>query len=84
LAKLCERNPNLVGFKDGVGDIELMMRVYSKMGDRLTYVVLPRRKTFRPALSEMGRHQPIPRHLQFHAGMALASMTRCASRITPR
>ncbi len=24
LARLCERNPSLVGFKDGVGDIELM------------------------------------------------------------
>jgi len=45
LAKLCDRNPNLVGFKDGVGDIELMMRVYSKMGDRLTYVAgCPRRR----------------------------------------
>ena len=38
LAKLCDGNPNLVGFKDGVGDIELMMRVYAKMGDRLTYI----------------------------------------------
>lgn len=47
LAKLCERNPNLVGFKDGVGDIELMMRIYSKMGDRLTYVGgLPTAETF--------------------------------------
>ena len=26
LAGLCDRNPNLVGFKDGVGDIELMTR----------------------------------------------------------
>ena len=31
LARLCDRNPNLVGFKDGVGDIELMMRVYARM-----------------------------------------------------
>ena len=29
LARLCERCPNLVGFKDGVGDIELMTRVYA-------------------------------------------------------
>lgn len=27
LARLCERCPNLVGYKDGVGDIELMTRV---------------------------------------------------------
>ncbi|MDU6671874.1 MAG: 5-dehydro-4-deoxyglucarate dehydratase, partial [Bradyrhizobium sp.] len=38
LARLCERCPNLVGYKDGIGDIELMTRVYSKMGDRLTYI----------------------------------------------
>jgi 5-dehydro-4-deoxyglucarate dehydratase len=55
LAKLCERNPNLVGFKDGVGDIELMMRVYAKMGDRLTYVGgLPTAETFALPYLEMG------------------------------
>ncbi|PZU09909.1 MAG: 5-dehydro-4-deoxyglucarate dehydratase [Sphingomonas sp.] len=55
LARLCDRNPNLVGFKDGVGDIELMMRVYAKMGDRLTYVGgLPTAETFAPAYLEMG------------------------------
>src|SRR3954465_14224966 len=55
LAKLCERNPNLVGFKDGVGDIELMMRVYSKMGDRLTYIGgLPTAETFALPYLEMG------------------------------
>lgn len=55
LARLCDRNPNLVGFKDGVGDIELMMRIYCKMGDRLTYVGgLPTAETFAPAYLEMG------------------------------
>jgi len=55
LALLCERNPNLVGYKDGVGDIELMMRVYSKLGDRLTYIGgLPTAETFAPAYLEMG------------------------------
>jgi 5-dehydro-4-deoxyglucarate dehydratase len=55
LAKLCERNPNLVGFKDGVGDIELMMRVHAKMGDRLTYVGgLPTAETFALPYLEMG------------------------------
>src|SRR4051794_39946625 len=34
LERLCERCPNLVGYKDGVGDIELMMRIYARMGDR--------------------------------------------------
>ncbi len=52
---LCARNPNLVGFKDGVGDIELMMQVYARMGDRLTYVGgLPTAETFAPAYLEMG------------------------------
>jgi 5-dehydro-4-deoxyglucarate dehydratase len=55
LAGLCDRNANLVGYKDGVGDIELMMRIYAKMGDRLTYVGgLPTAETFAPAYLEMG------------------------------
>ncbi|PHK95051.1 5-dehydro-4-deoxyglucarate dehydratase [Pseudoroseomonas rhizosphaerae] len=55
LARLCERNPNLVGFKDGVGDIELMTRVYARMGERLTYVGgLPTAETFALPYLEMG------------------------------
>jgi 5-dehydro-4-deoxyglucarate dehydratase len=55
LAGLCDRCPNLVGFKDGVGDIELMTRVYAKMGDRLTYVGgLPTAETFALPYLEMG------------------------------
>lgn len=38
VARLAEDCPNLVGFKDGVGDIEQMTRVYSRLGDRLLYV----------------------------------------------
>lgn len=55
LERLCDRNPNLIGFKDGVGDIELMMQVYGRMGDRLTYVGgLPTAETYAPAYLEMG------------------------------
>jgi 5-dehydro-4-deoxyglucarate dehydratase len=55
LARLCERCPNLVGFKDGVGDIELMTRVYSRLGDRLTYIGgLPTAETFALPYLEMG------------------------------
>jgi 5-dehydro-4-deoxyglucarate dehydratase len=55
LASLCDRNPNLVGFKDGVGDIELMMRVYAKMGDRLTYIGgLPTAETFALPYLQLG------------------------------
>ncbi len=35
---LCDKCPNLVGYKDGIGDIELMTRVYCRLGDRLTYI----------------------------------------------
>ena len=38
LARLCERNANLVGFKDGVGDLELLARIYSRLGKRVTYI----------------------------------------------
>jgi 5-dehydro-4-deoxyglucarate dehydratase len=55
LADLCERCPNLVGFKDGVGDVELMTRVFAQMGDRLTYVGgLPTAETFALPYLEMG------------------------------
>ena len=55
LQQLCDRNPNLVGYKDGIGDIELMTRVYSKLGDRLTYVGgLPTAETFALPYLEMG------------------------------
>jgi 5-dehydro-4-deoxyglucarate dehydratase len=55
LAKLCERCPNLIGFKDGLGDIELMTRIYARLGDRLTYVGgLPTAETFALPYLEMG------------------------------
>ena len=55
IEKLCERCPNLVGFKDGVGDIELMTRIYARLGDRLTYIGgLPTAETFALPYLEMG------------------------------
>jgi len=55
IAGLCERCPNLVGFKDGVGDLELMQRIGLRMGDRLTYVGgLPTAETFAMPYLEMG------------------------------
>lgn len=38
LAYLCDKCPNLIGFKDGVGDIGLVRQVTARMGDRLTYL----------------------------------------------
>jgi 5-dehydro-4-deoxyglucarate dehydratase len=55
LEKLCARCPNLVGFKDGYGDIELMTRIYTRLGDRLTYIGgLPTAETFALPYLEMG------------------------------
>jgi 5-dehydro-4-deoxyglucarate dehydratase len=55
LERLCARCPNLVGFKDGFGDIELMTRVCARMGDRLTYIGgLPTAETFALPYLEMG------------------------------
>jgi 5-dehydro-4-deoxyglucarate dehydratase len=38
LARLCDACPNLIGFKDGSGDIGLVRQVTATMGDRLTYL----------------------------------------------
>jgi 5-dehydro-4-deoxyglucarate dehydratase len=55
LERLCNQCPNLVGFKDGVGDIERMTRIYARMGDRLTYIGgLPTAETFALPYLEMG------------------------------
>ena len=55
LARLCERCPNLVGLKDGVGDIEMMTRIYARIGARLTYLGgLPTAETFALPYLELG------------------------------
>jgi 5-dehydro-4-deoxyglucarate dehydratase len=55
VAVLADRNPTLVGFKDGVGNIEQMTRTYARVGDRLTYVGgLPTAETFALPLLELG------------------------------
>jgi 5-dehydro-4-deoxyglucarate dehydratase len=55
LEQLCRRCPNLVGFKDGYGDIELMTRICARMGDRLVYVGgLPTAETFALPYLEIG------------------------------
>ena len=55
LEKLCESCPNLVGFKDGVGDLELMTRIHARLGDRLVYIGgLPTAETFALPYLEIG------------------------------
>ena len=55
IEQLCRSCPNLVGFKDGVGDLELITRICTRMGDRLTYVGgLPTAETFALPYMEIG------------------------------
>ncbi|MFU8874250.1 5-dehydro-4-deoxyglucarate dehydratase [Micromonospora sp. SL4-19] len=55
VAELADRNPNLIGLKDGVGDIEQMTRTYARVGDRLMYIGgLPTAETFALPLLQLG------------------------------
>ncbi|MFD7811929.1 5-dehydro-4-deoxyglucarate dehydratase [Streptomyces sp. NPDC059785] len=55
VARLAESCPNLIGYKDGVGDIDTMTRVYTRLGDRLTYIGgLPTAETFALPYLELG------------------------------
>lgn len=55
LAILADRCPNLVGFKDGVGDIEKMNAIYMKMGDRFSYLGgLPTAEVYAAAYKALG------------------------------
>ena len=55
LAILAERCPNLIGFKDGIGDIELMSAIYMKMGDRFSYLGgLPTAEVYAAAYKALG------------------------------
>ncbi|WP_225784725.1 5-dehydro-4-deoxyglucarate dehydratase [Xenophilus sp. Marseille-Q4582] len=55
LARLAEACPNLVGFKDGVGDIEAMVSVFQKMGDRFSYLGgLPTAEVYAAAYKALG------------------------------
>ncbi|TDC10645.1 5-dehydro-4-deoxyglucarate dehydratase [Nonomuraea longispora] len=52
---LADRNANLVGFKDGVGNIENLARIYAGVGDRLAYIGgLPTAETFALPLLQLG------------------------------
>ena len=55
LEQACERNATLVGFKDGIGNIEQMTRTYARVGDRLTYIGgLPTAEVFALPLLQLG------------------------------
>lgn len=55
LEKLAAMCPNLIGFKDGVGDIELMVSIWRRMGDRFSYLGgLPTAEIFAGAYKAIG------------------------------
>ena len=55
LAKLADRCPNLIGFKDGLGEIETMVAIYQRMGDRFAYLGgLPTAEVYAAAYKAMG------------------------------
>lgn len=55
LLKLVDRCPNLIGFKDGIGDIEAFVNVRHKLGDRVAYLGgLPTAEVFAGAYKAMG------------------------------
>lgn len=55
LARLADRCPNLIGFKDGVGEIEPMVRIRRKLGDRFSYLGgLPTAEVYAAAYKALG------------------------------
>jgi 5-dehydro-4-deoxyglucarate dehydratase len=55
LLKLADRCPNLIGFKDGIGEIELMVTIRRKLGDRFAYLGgLPTAEVYAAAYKALG------------------------------
>jgi 5-dehydro-4-deoxyglucarate dehydratase len=55
LQQLADRCPNLIGFKDGVGEIETMVTIRRKLGDRFTYLGgLPTAEVYAAAYKALG------------------------------
>jgi 5-dehydro-4-deoxyglucarate dehydratase len=55
LEQLAERCPNLIGFKDGVGEIEPMVAIRRRLGDRFSYLGgLPTAEVYAAAYKALG------------------------------
>jgi 5-dehydro-4-deoxyglucarate dehydratase len=55
LEKLADRCPNLIGFKDGIGVIDLMVSIWRRMGDRFSYLGgLPTAEVYAAAYKALG------------------------------
>jgi 5-dehydro-4-deoxyglucarate dehydratase len=55
LEKLAETCPNFMGYKDGIGDVQLMQRIHYRLGDRVVHIGgLPTAEVFAQPYLEMG------------------------------
>jgi 5-dehydro-4-deoxyglucarate dehydratase len=55
LLKLAGRCPNLIGFKDGLGDIERMVSIRQQLGDRFVYIGgMPTHEVYANAYKALG------------------------------
>lgn len=55
LEKLAEHCPNLIGYKDGLGDIELMVSIRRRLGERFSYLGgLPTAEVYAAAYKALG------------------------------
>jgi 5-dehydro-4-deoxyglucarate dehydratase len=55
LLKLAERCPNLIGFKDGLGDIERIVQIRQRLGDRFVYIGgMPTHEVYANAYKALG------------------------------
>lgn len=88
LLRLVDRCPNLIGFKDGIGDIELMVGIRRRLGDRLTYLGgLPTAEVYAAAYRAIGVpvyssavFNFIPKTaMQFYRALSTGDMAACES-----
>jgi len=55
LERLADKHPNLIGYKDGVGNVEQLAKIYARLGERLIYIGgLPTAETFTLPFPELG------------------------------
>ena len=55
LEQLAEACPNFIGYKDGIGDLQLMQRIAYRLGDRVVHIGgLPTAEVFAQPYLEMG------------------------------
>jgi len=55
LEQLAQRCPNLIGFKDGLGDVERMVQIRQRLGERLVYIGgMPTHEVYAGAYQALG------------------------------